>query len=257
MEPTDISRVVIIDDEPPVRSVLREILQNKFPSIQVVSEAGNVPEAVREIHKQNPDLLFLDIEMPGYSGLQLPEFFNQNEINFDIIFVTAYSEFAIQAFKIAAFDYLLKPVNTEDLEQTLERYFQTKKKEKITERLSLLKQSYQPEALITQLAISSLHGIDFIDLKNIIAFEASGAYTVIVLTDGQLVASKPIGEFENILQYHRFFFRPHRSYLINLHFVKKLSTREGDMIIMNNNMQVPLSRYKKKEFDDIISSYKV
>src|SRR6188472_2098647 len=102
--------VLLVDDEKVVRSALREILDKNFPFVTVVGEAASVPEAVREIQKHTPDLIFLDIEMPGYSGLQLLEFFNPQQITFDIVFVTAFNEYAIRAFKIAAFDYLLKPV---------------------------------------------------------------------------------------------------------------------------------------------------
>lgn len=249
-------KALIVDDEKAVRSALREILQQNFRTVQVVSEASNIPEAVREIHRHQPDLIFLDIEMPGYSGLQLLEFFNPQEVTFDVIFVTAFNEYAIQAFKISAFDYLLKPVNTIDLEQTLLRY--SGKKQNLVERANLLKEFLTEEALPTQIAISSLAGIDFVQLENIIAFEASGTYTKIILVEGEsIVASKPLGEFELILQKNPSFFRAHRSHLINLKHVRKLSSKEGDVIVLLKELEVPLSRYRKKEFESAIAGFKI
>lgn len=251
--------VLLVDDEKPVRSALRELLQSHFSNIVIVGEAASIPEAVREINQHKPQLVFLDIEMPGYSGLQLIDFFNPGEIKFDIIFVTAFNEYAIQAFKVAAFDYLLKPVNRQDLAQTLERYTNSYHHHRVIDRVNLLKESYTKEEAPSQLAVSSANGIDFIKLDDVILFEASGSYTRIVMTgaDFAITASKPLGEFETVLQHNKQFFRAHRSYLINLGYVKKLLSKEGDMILMQNDVQVPLSRYRRKDLDKAIASFRI
>ena len=249
-------RVLLVDDEATVRAALRETLNQNFPHVHIIAEAGNIPEAVRHIHALHPHLVFLDIEMPGYSGLQLLEFFNPNEVSFDIVFVTAFNEYAIQAFKIAAFDYLLKPVGKDDLAATLQRY--SGKQQKLVERINLLQETYTHAKVPTQIAVASLNGIDFIQLENIVILEASGTYTNLVMSGGKsLMASKPLGEFEQVLQNNTTFFRPHRSYLINLKRVQKLSSKEGDVIIMENGSSVPLSRYRKKEFEAAIASFKI
>jgi two-component system LytT family response regulator len=251
-------KVLLVDDEKPVRSALRELLNRNFPDIVVVGEAGSVPEAVREIHQHNPDLIFLDIEMPGYSGLQLLEFFNAQQVTFDIVFVTAFNEYAIQAFKISAFDYLLKPVNTDDLKETLVRYTGAHKQQHLQERINLIKESYNDAKPPTQIAVSSLQGIDFIQLENIIVLEASGAYTTLVLSEGDnIVSSKPLGEFETLLKNNINFFRAHRSFLINLNKVRKLSSKEGDVILLAKDIEVPLSRYRKKDFEAAIARFKI
>jgi two-component system, LytTR family, response regulator len=248
---------LLVDDEKAVRTALHEILKHSFPFISVVGEAASIPEAVREIHRAHPTLVFLDIEMPGYSGLQLLDFFNPLEIDFDIVFVTAYNEYAIQAFKISAFDYLLKPVNTDDLKKTLERYL-GKQQQQLAQRAKLLKDSLTPEKQLDQIAIRSLHGIDFVQLHNLVALEASGTYTTLILAQGEaLVSSKPLGEFEELLQRSKNFFRAHRSYLINLEHVSKFSSKEGDVIIMSNKRDVPLSRYRKKDFEQAIAQFKI
>jgi two-component system LytT family response regulator len=249
--------VLLVDDEKSVRAALKELL-HPLSSITIVGEAASIPEAVKEIHLHKPDLIFLDIEMPGYTGLQLLEFFNPNEVNFDIIFVTAFNEYAIQAFKVSAFDYLLKPVNQQELEQTLQRYMDSVRNVKLPERVNLLKEVYAKEEMPSQIAVSSLQGIDFVQLDNIILFEASGTYTNIILRVGEpLLASKPLGEFELVLQKNPRFFRAHRSYLINLKQVRKLSSKEGDVIIMEKEIEVPLSRYRKKEFEQAIAGFKI
>lgn len=250
--------VLIVDDEKNVRAAMTELLHTHLPFVKIVGEAGSIPEAVREIHQHNPNLVFLDIEMPGYTGLQLLEFFNSKEITFDIIFVTAFNEYAIQAFKIAAFDYLLKPVDPIELKRSVNRYMESKHTPRLEERVNLLREAYTNNLAPSQLAVPSLSGIDFIRLENIILLEASGTYTKVVQASGQaLVASKPLGEFETVLQNNLKFFRPHRSFIINMDFIKQLSSKDGDIIIMRNEMQVPLSRYRKAEFEKLISSYKV
>jgi two-component system, LytTR family, response regulator len=217
MSQPDKLRVLLVDDEKPVRMALREIIQRTVDFIEVVGEATNIPEAVREIHNHKPDLLFLDIEMPGYTGLQILEFFNPQDVTFDIIFVTAYNEYALQAFKISAFDYLLKPVNPEELKQTLQRYRSRQSSHKLAERVQLLRKSYDGEQP-NQLAISSVQGIEFINLDDITHLEASGTYTTVFLKDkSQVVSSKPIGEFEELLNKKTNFFRAHRSFIVFVH----------------------------------------
>lgn len=250
-------RVLLVDDEKPVRMALREIIQRNFDFIEIVGEAANIPEAVREVHAQKPDILFLDIDMPGYTGLQILEFFNPHEVTFDIIFVTAYNEYALQAFKTSAFDYLLKPVNPEELKQTLQRYQSKQRHNLLAERVQLLRKSYDGETP-TQLAISSLQGIEFITMDDIVFLEASGTYTTIVLSDKtQVVSSKPLGEFEELLSKKANFFRAHRSFIVNLRYVKKLSNKDGDIIIMSSGAEIPLSRYRKKDFDASIEAFRI
>ncbi len=250
-------KTLLVDDEKVVRSALREILQASFPSVEVVGEASNIPEAVREIHQHKPDLIFLDIEMPGYTGLQILEFFNADEITFDIVFVTAFNEYAIQAFKLSAFDYLLKPVSETEIDKMLQRYKSSKAQKQTANRMNLLKESLQ-NIKTEKIAIASTQGISFIELADIVLLEADGSYTNVRLSNGELlVASKSIGEFESLLENNTSFFKAHRSYLVNFKHVKSLTTKEGDQITMANGVVVPLSRYRKKEFEDYIRSMRI
>lgn len=256
-ENTSARKAIIVDDEKYVRSALREILMRQSTLVEVVAEAANIPEAVREIHKHQPDLIFLDIDMPGYTGLQILEFFNPQEVTFDIIFVTAYNEYALQAFKMSAFDYLLKPVNEPELQHTLERYLR-RGQQAVARQVAMLREAYTQGELPRQLAVISLHGTEFIELTQLEVLEASGTYTTLVLDSGEkIVSSKPLGEFEELLRAHPQFFRTHRSFMVNLRQVKKLLTREGDIIHMKGGMEVPLSRYRKKEFDASLPAYRI
>ncbi|MFN8341898.1 MAG: LytTR family DNA-binding domain-containing protein [Cyclobacteriaceae bacterium] len=259
MERTEpsILKALIIDDEKSVRLALLEIIQRECPEVQVVGEAGSIPEAVREIHARKPDLLFLDIEMPGYTGLQILEFFNPQEITFDVIFVTAYNEYALQAFKISAFDYLLKPVDPQELRSSLQRYLQRGSRAHLSERLRMVKDNLL-DGEVRQLAISMQSGIEFVNINEIVMLEASGIYTVLKLTNGsKLVSSKPLGEFEEILKPARGFYRTHRSYIVNMSQVRRLSSQEGDMVILKDGTEVALSRYRKKEFEDAIKAFRI
>lgn len=248
---------IIVDDESAARVLLKQMLSS-FDFVEVLGEASNIPEAVRIIHQTKPDIVFLDIEMPGYTGIQLLEFFNPQDVKFDIIFVTAYNEYAIQAFKISAFDYLLKPVNPADLKDCLNRFVDSRTTHQLIERATLLKGVYLNEDLPKKIAVTSLQGIDFIDLQNLVNLEAAGTYTNLFLCNGgKIVSSKPLGDFEELLGKHSNFFRSHRSHIINLNHVRKLSSKEGDVIIMDTDQEVPISRYRKRDFDRAISDFRI
>ena len=250
-------KAILIDDEKAVRDLMKDALKS-FNFIDVVAEAANVPEAVKMIHREKPQLLFLDIEMPGYSGLQLLDFFNDDELNFDIIFVTAYNEYAIKAFKVAAFDYLLKPVDENQLEETLLRYQDKKLKKQIIQQVDLLRTAYKQEVKITKIAIASTYGIDFIEIDDINFLEADNNYTKIYLTnDSRIVASKPLSEFEEILAPFSVFFRSHRSYLLNINCIARFNTKDGAFIEMKNGDKIPLSRYRRKAFESIFTKIKI
>lgn len=254
---SDKIKAIVVDDEEMVRLVLTDALKS-IPSIEIVGEAASVPEAIKCIQKHKPELVFLDIEMPQYSGLQLLDFFDIDQIQFEIIFVTAYDQYAIEAFKLSAFDYLLKPIDESMLQATIERYEKRRNNHLLAERATHFNAVYQKEQLPERIAVSSLEGITFIQLSDIVLLEASGTYTTIYKTNNtKIVASKPLGEFETMLSKDANYFRPHRSFLINLTHIEKLETTEGDIIYMTNQVQVPLSRYKKKEFLEMINEFRV
>jgi two-component system, LytTR family, response regulator len=247
-------KAIIIDDEERGRSSLQSLITEYCPIVEVVASCADVPEGVIAINKQKPQLVFLDIEMPEYSGFDLLDFFR--EIDFEIVFVTAYSEYAIRAFEVSAVDYLLKPVQIEQLQNAVEKVKQKRLQSSMQNRLDLLKDAFKGETL-RKIAVPMSDGLLFIDVNDLVMLEADGAYTNIFLKDGsKILVSKKLKFFEDILEPRPGFFRVHRSYMININYIKKY-LRGENMILMDNNTSVSLSRDRKQEFDTILKELKL
>ena len=214
-------KAIIIDDEERARNTLSSLLLNYCPEINILATCSNVPDGVIAINIHKPDVVFLDIEMPDYNGFELLGFFR--EIDFDIIFVTAYSEYAIKAFEISAVDYILKPIDIDQLKNSVEKLKQKKLHSQMQEQIELLKESYKGDD-IRKIALSMSNGLTFVEVADIVFLEADGAYTTFFLKDGQkILVSKKLKFYEDILSNRSFFFRTHRSYFINVNFIKKYS----------------------------------
>lgn len=239
-------RAVIIDDEERSRNVLTSLLQEYCPKVEVTAIASNVPEGVLAINKYKPDLVFLDVEMPEYSGFELLDFFR--EIDFEIIFVTAYSQYAIKAFEVSAIGYLLKPVEITLLQQAVEKVKQKKEQVANQQRLELLKDTLQADE-VRKIAFPMGDGLLFVEVTDIVFMEADGAYTNVYLRNGsKVLVSKKLKFFEEILSNRKIFFRSHRSHLINVNFIKKYLRGES-AILMDNNSSIQLSRDRKQDFE--------
>ena len=246
--PPDMFNAILVDDEEDVRAALQATVANTG-RVNIVGQADSIPKAVKLIHKERPEVIFLDIEMPGDSGLNLLEFFDEESINFDIIFVTAYSEYAIPAFKLAAFDYLLKPVGKSELNATLDR-------------LALKRKNHDSSKFknteTTKLAISSITGTTFLDFDEMVYLEAASSYTKVYLSNGKnILASKTLQDFESKLSAQNKFFRIHRKYLINLNEVRNFNLKDGVFIELKNGIELPVSRYRKKSFEAYLEQFKV
>lgn len=241
-------RALIIDDETKARSLLEALIQQNCPQISEIVMAEDLPSGVKQIKKFNPDLVFLDIEMPEYSGLQLLEFFNAEEINFEIIFTTAYSEYAIKAFELNAISYLLKPLRPDALVESVERAIKSVNRNQIAKKLTELKASFEA-ATFTKIGLPITDGIVFIEFDDLIICKADGMYTkVFTRNDGELLISKPLKYILDLLEGNSQFFRPHRSYLINLKYIKQFVKSDGNYILMDNGESASLSKEKKEEF---------
>ena len=242
-------KAIIIDDEEAARNTLNSFLTLYCNDIQIVAMCSNVPDAVIAINKYKPHVVFLDIEMPEYSGFELLSFFR--EIDFEIVFVTAYSEYAVRAFEISAVDYLLKPVDIDQLKNAVEKF-----KTNIQERLDLFKEAYKGDE-IRKIALPVSDGLLFIEVSDIILLEADGAYTNFYLHNGsKLLISKRIKFFEDILENRPIFFRNHRSHIINLNYIKKY-TRTDATIVMENKLAVALARDRKQEFEVLLKNLNI
>jgi two-component system LytT family response regulator len=243
-------RAILVDDEESARDVLQNLLLRFCPNVELIAKCENVEQAVEVIKKEQPDLVFLDIEMPNYAGYEIVRFFK--EINFEIIFVTAYDQYAVRAFEIAAIDYLLKPIDIERLKQAIARVQQQFSVEQQAQKLTLLSNSLENKQL-KNIVISDKGQQHIVPIAAIVAIEAQESYCIIHTTDKKLVASKNLRHFETVLENLSQFFRVHKSWIINKEFLKHYSKSELS-IHLTNGLVTRLSKYKKAEFEAAIAS---
>lgn len=234
---------IIIDDEIQGRKLLSTLLNTHCSQVEIVEQCDNLPNGVKAIRKLKPDLIFLDVEMPGHSGLELPDFFNEDEINFGIIFTTAYSEYAIPAFKVSAVDYLLKPISGDDLIKAVASFERRFNKNKLEV------QSISNEKSETKLAIPIGQSIRFIQPEDILYLKADKTYTEIYMVDqSKLLVSRTLKIFEEVLQNKPNFYRCHKSYIVNSRYIRDYVKSDGGYFVLDNKTEIPISPDKVEEF---------
>lgn len=246
-------KAVIIDDEIKSRKLIQILIEENCSDITEIFQASDLEIGVEIIKEQQPDIVFLDIEMPKHSGLQILEFFNPNEVSFQIIFITAYNDYALQAFKLAAVDYLLKPIDKSEFVQAVQKAKALLENDKVNQKLEDLKKAFQQLSL-NKMALEIPKGVLFVSYDDIIFFEADGMYTKVYLkgNESQLIC-KPLKHFVEQLETKAIFYKPHRSYLINMKYLKELSKNDGVQLIMENNKSIPLAKEKRDEFMKLIN----
>ncbi len=248
-------RTIIVDDEPSAISVLTTILKKHCrDDVDLLASASTPEEGKQLIGQLHPDLVFMDVEMPGMTGMDLVRSFTNP--SFRVVFVTAYDAYALEAFRVSAVDYLLKPIGSEDVIKVVQKV-----KADVRNELSKLSLQLQhldtllnnhPDHSDQKIGIAMSDKIVFISFSSIIYCEASGPYTHVYLSDGQkLVSSKALGEFEAQLSGNKFF-RIHHHYLINLNKVKEFQRNDGGYVIMENGKELEVSQRRRKEFLDAI-----
>lgn len=247
-------KAIIVDDEDRARRSLETLLTAHCPELVIAEQCSNVPKAVLAIKQHQPDVVFLDIEMPEFSGFELMNFFD--DVDFEIVFVTAYSEYALRAFEFSAVDYLLKPVQVDKLKTAISKVKDRVHSNNMKQRLEVLQQNLQNDEF-SKIALPVSDGLLFVEVSNIAMLEADGAYTLVYLADGsKLLVSKKLKFFEDLLAKRKNFFRIHRSHLINLNFVKKYNRLES-FIQMDNGLSMPVSKDRKKEFEDSLAVIRI
>ncbi len=244
---------IIIEDEAKSRLSLRQKLLDYCDGVTIVAEAENGRQGIEMINQHKPQLVFLDIEMPLMNAFDMLQQLPQK--NFHIIFTTAYNQYAIKAIRYAAFDYLLKPVDIEELKLSIE---------KIGRHVSLSEQQSKIEALhhnlilskgLKKLGIPTAEGLLFFDIDNIVRLEAKSNYTLIFFNhQPKLLSSKTMKDFEELLP-KDIFFRPHHSHIINLEFIKRYIRGDGGQIELKDGACVDLARRKKDHFLKIIGLF--
>lgn len=238
-------RAIIIEDELLSRNTLLELLARYCKQIEVIAACKDGVEGREAILRDDPDLVFLDIEMPNMNGFEMLDAIN--EIDFDIIFTTAYDEFAVKAFKVSAMDYLLKPIDEEELIKAVKRVEAKQRRMLTREHVDILLTNIKSaDNQFEKIAIPSQEGLDFVDVKDILRCEADRNYTTIYTLQGDtFLFSKTLKEFEKFLP-PDLFYRPHHSHLINLQQIKKYIRGMGGEIVLNDGTHVPVSRAKKE-----------
>jgi len=238
-------KAIIIDDEPNAVELLTLRLTQKCPQIEVVAACTSSVKGVAAIRELRPDIVFLDIEMPQMNGFQVLE--AVEDLSFSLIFVTAYDKFALKAFRYSAIDYLLKPIETNELVEAIkkvERHAQTSK-----EQVGLFKQQYANNAksFPDKIALPYQNGVTFVVVSEIIHCESDDNYTKFYLQNGQCyLVTKPLKEIQELLE-ERAFLRVHKQYLINLNQIKKFVKGDGAHVIMANGQSIPVSRLHKEK----------
>jgi two-component system LytT family response regulator len=241
-------RALIIDDEQDGTSTLNKMLDINCRQVDVVATCANAFDGRQKIEELKPDLVFLDIQMPGMSGLDMLTGLDTR--NFEVIFVTAHNQYMLQALQFSAADYLLKPVDEDRLSEAMlrveKRLSQKDDNRSIEALLYNLQKAGSPNEM--KLCIPTLKGFVVLKLEDIIVCEAEKNYTIIHLSDKKSVTvSRPLLEYEKILE-GTTFLRVHRTFLINLQHVKEYHRGEGGVVIMSNGMEVEISRRRKEEF---------
>jgi len=244
---TPMLRTVVIDDEPNARQVVKNIIELYCELTIVVGEAENVHDGVKMINELKPDLVLLDIKMPDGTGFDLLK--SVNIINFHFIFITAFEEYAIQAIKQSALDYIVKPINTNELISAIEKANLTSiKKDEQISKLDTLSYNEENVKGNTRLVLNTQDSIYVVEVSEIISCKADKNYTEVnVLNKKKLVISKTLKDFEGMLKGCGFF-RTHQSYLINLNYINYYEKGLGGTIIMQDNSRIPVSSRKKDVF---------
>lgn len=250
-------KAIVIDDSQQARKLLRLMLAEVAPQIEVCAEAENLDEAVLLMREHQPSLVFLDIEMPGKSGLQLLEELGQVDFIFEIIFTTAYNQFAINAFRLSAIDYLLKPIDEKQLKEAVERAIKKLHWQSLDNQLDVLKNNLESSSSKI-IRIPTSKGIELINVHEIICIEADGSYAHLSLTSNRKITiSKNLRFFENAFQGLDFMLRPHRSFIINMHQIKRFDKTDRGHIVMCNDAEIDLARDKRSLFFNAVQSLNI
>jgi len=238
-------KALIIDNEEPIRNELKNLIIANCPKVESVFEANGVKSGLNAITTLNPDIVFLDVEMDDGTGIDLVKQLNGN-IHFQLVFITAHNKYAIDAFKLSAIDFLLKPIETSELMNSVDKAEKNIKAQFLDKQLQILQDSISEiKKLDTKIALKDSESIYFVKVSDIIRCEASGAYTIFHIENHKdILMSKGIKEYEDLL--HPFgFFRTHHSHLVNIKKITRFDKAEGGILILENNEKVPVSQRKK------------
>lgn len=238
-------RAIIIDDEKTSSDALMGLLRRYCENIAVVAVADGYKTGVKAIHEYRPEVVFLDIQMPDGSGFQVLE--DVKEVNFEVIFTTAYDQYAIKAIKYSALDYLLKPIIPSDLLNAIKKIEKKTEDLGMTDNIKVLLDNLKNKSASKKVVLSTAEKIHIVESDDIIRCESDDYYTRFFFTDGKtLLISKTLKETEQLLG-DTDFLRPHKSHLVNIKYIKGLLKNDGGYIVLSDGSKVPVSRRKKEK----------
>lgn len=245
-------RCVIVEDEEMARNVLKSLLAQYCPDVMVCAEADDVISGKNMIETFRPDLVFLDIEMPGGSGFKLLTSIENKD--FEVIFITAYEQFAIKAIRHDALDYILKPIDPKELVAAVEKVNEAKYKKTLKKQYDNLLKNLDPEQLVVRkISLSTADKIHLIDVDDIIRCESDNYYTIIFFKDGtSLMVSKTLKDMEQKLEEYDFV-RTHKSHLVNMRCIMNF-IKDEMMVVMTDGTKVPVSKRKKEKILEVINN---
>jgi two-component system, LytTR family, response regulator len=243
-------RAIIIDDEKTSRDALQGLILRYCSNVNIVDQANGYKSGIEAINKHNPDLVFLDIQMPDGSGFQLLE--DVKEINFDIIFTTAFDQYAIKAIKFSALDYLLKPIVPTDLVAAIQKVEQKKNSFEVNSGIKVLLDNIKTKNDPHKIVLCTSDKIHVVELDDIIRCESDDYYTKFFIKDGRtLLISKTLKDNEVLLG-NKQFLRPHKSHLVNTKYITGFIKNDGGYILMTDGTKIPVSRRKRDKVVSII-----
>ena len=245
-------RCVIVEDEEMARNVLKSLLAQYCQDVMVCAEADDIVAGKNMIETFRPDLVFLDIEMPGGSGFKLLTSIENKD--FEVVFITAYEQFAIKAIRHDALDYILKPIDPKELVAAVEKVKETKYKKTLKKQYDNLLKNLDPEQLVVRkISLSTADKIHLIDVDDIIRCESDNYYTIIFFKDGtSLMVSKTLKEIDQKLEEYDFV-RTHKSHLVNMRCIMNF-IKDEMMVVMTDGTKVPVSKRKKEKILEVINN---
>ena len=241
---SNMPKALIIDDEPDCCESLSLLLERHCPDVKIAGTYFSAERALPAIHEINPDLIFLDIEMPHMNGFEMIE--KLPSINFELIFTTSYDQYAIKAIRFSALDYLLKPIDSEELKKAVQKVTSRMQKPLSQQLEILLQKINQPSKPIKRIALPTMEGLKLVPVDRIISCASEGNYTIFLLKDKQkIVASRLLKEVEEMLEEYSFF-RVHHSYIVNMNEIDRFIRTDGGYLVMSDGSSVDVSRSKKE-----------
>lgn len=243
-------KVLVIDDEKPTRDFIKRLIDSYDFGVEVFTDGENVATGIEAIHRLQPDLVILDIQMPDGNGFDVLKTIPVKK--FEVIFITAYQEYAVQAIKFSALDYLLKPIDSEELRQTIDSALNTITKKTEESQLNVLQHNMQLNAK-RKLVLKTQESVHVVEIENIIRCESDKNYTLFFFTNGKkILVSKTLKDFDILLS-GLTFFRAQQSHLINLNYIEKYDRHDGT-IIMKDGSAIPLALARKEQFFEILDA---